>query len=49
LAVLAPLQSPLAVHEVGLLVELHVKVEWFPTVIEDGLTVSETDGGLGNT
>jgi hypothetical protein len=49
LAALLPLQSPLAVHELGLLVEDQVIVAELPCVIRVGLTVSATVGAAGNT
>ncbi len=49
LAAFAPDQSPLAVHDVGLLVADHVIVEPEPINILVGLTVSETAGAFGMT
>jgi hypothetical protein len=49
LLALEPPQSPLAVQEVGLLVAFQLSVALLPTVIDEGLTVKDTDGGLGST
>jgi hypothetical protein len=48
LAALLPVQSPLAVHDVGLFVELQVKVALPPTVVEIGLIDTFTVGADGN-
>jgi hypothetical protein len=47
LAALDPLQSPLAVHEVGLLVTLQVKVELLPVVTDIGLALKLITGAGG--
>jgi hypothetical protein len=44
---LAPLQSPLAVHELGLLVADHVKFELPPVVVDIGLALIVTTGTGG--
>lgn len=44
LELLAPLQEPLAVHEVGLLVALQLIVDWLPVPILVGLTEMVTTG-----
>ena len=45
----APLQLPLAVHDVGLFVADQLTVELCPESMLLGLTVSETLGALGST
>ena len=49
LALFAPDQLPLAVHDDGLLVALQVIVALLPTLIVDGLMDNDTAGALGNT
>lgn len=49
LAAFAPDQAPLAVQLVGLPVEDQVSVALEPVVIEEGLTVKLTVGGVGTT
>jgi hypothetical protein len=44
LPALVPLQSPLAVHDVGLLVALQVIVELLPVVVVIGLALMVTTG-----
>ena len=43
----APLQSPLALQEVGLLVALQVRVELLPDVTEIGFELKFTTGAGG--
>jgi len=45
--VIGLVKLPLPVQEVGLLVAAQLTVADFPVVIEIGLTLIETDGGLG--
>jgi hypothetical protein len=47
--VIDPDQSPLAVQDVGLFVARQLMVVLLPTVTELGLTLNDTDGGLGTT
>jgi hypothetical protein len=47
LLALAPLQSPLAVHDVGLLVALQLSVELPPVVTAIGLALKDTTGAGG--
>ena len=49
LAAFGLVQSPLALQEVGLFVELHVTVELLPTNIAPGLTDIVTTGTDGKT
>ena len=48
LADLLPLQSPLAVQEVGLLVTDQLRFELLPVLIEMGLALIETTGAGGS-